>query len=156
MNINLTLIGQSLTFFLFVWFCMKYIWPALKKAMRERQEAIAEGLAASEAAARKLAEARGGAEAQLAEAKAEAAQILDQARQQAGQMVEEARNEARQEGERLLEAARAEIDRETDRARDALRQQVADLAVGGAEKILGEAIDRRRHDRLLERLAAEL
>lgn len=156
MNINLTLIGQSLTFFLFVWFCMKYIWPFLKQAMRERQEAIAEGLAASEAADRKLAEARSGAEAELAEAKAEAAQILDQARQQAGQMVEEAKSEARQEGQRLLESARGEIDREANRARDALRQQVAELAVSGAEKILGEAVDRRRHDRLLERLAAEL
>lgn len=156
MNLNLTLIGQSLTFFLFAWFCMKYIWPFLKQAMRERQEAIAEGLAASEAADKKLAEARSGAEAELAEAKAEAAHILDQARQQASQMMQEARGEAQQEGERLMQAARAEIDRETNRAKEALRQQVAVLAVNGAEKILGEAVDRRRHDRLLEKLAAEL
>lgn len=156
MNLNLTLIGQSLTFFLFAWFCMKYIWPFLKQAMRERQEAIAEGLAASEAADRKLAEARSGAEAELAKAKGEAAQILDQARQRASQMVEEAKSKAQQEGERLMEAARDEIDREANRAKEALRQQVAALAVDGAERILGEAVDRHRHDRLLDKLVAEL
>ncbi|MCY4565534.1 MAG: F0F1 ATP synthase subunit B, partial [Gammaproteobacteria bacterium] len=134
MNLNLTLIGQSLTFFLFAWFCMKFIWPFIKDAMRERQETIAQGLAAGEEAERKLAQAESGAEEERVKAKAEAAEIIDQARQRAGQMIEDARVEAREEGERLVEAARSEIDQEVNRAREALRAQVAALAVSGAEK----------------------
>ncbi len=156
MNINLTLIGQSITFFVFVWFCMKYIWPFVKDAMRERQETIAEGLATSEAAERKLAEAASGAETERAQAKAEAAQIVEQARQRANQLIEDAKTEAREEGERLLAAARSEIDQEVNRAREALRAQVAALAVRGAEQVLGETIDASHHNRMLERLAAEL
>ena len=156
MNLNLTLIGQSLTFFLFAWFCMKFIWPFIKDAMRERQETIAQGLAAGEEAERKLAQAESGAEEERVKAKAEAAQIIEQARQRAGQMIEDARAEAREEGERLVEAARSEIDQEVNRAREALRAQVAALAVSGAEKVLGETIDANRHSQMLERLAAEL
>lgn len=156
MNLNLTLIGQSLTFFLFAWFCMKYIWPLLKNAMRERQETIAQGLAAGEEAEKKLAEAESGAEEERIRAKAEAAQIIEQARQRAAQMVEDARNDAREEGDRLVEAAHAEIDQEINRAREALRQQVAALAISGAEKVLEETIDADRHSQMLERLAAEL
>ncbi len=156
MNLNLTLIGQSITFFVFAWFCMKYIWPLLKDAMRERQENIAEGLAAGEEAERRLAEAESGAEAERAKARAEASQIVEQARQRANQMLEDARAEAREEGARLVEAARSEIDQEINRAREALRAQVAALAVRGAEKVLGETIDASRHERMLERLAAEL
>ena len=156
MNLNLTLIGQSLTFFLFAWFCMKYIWPFIKTAMRERQESIAQGLAAGEEAEKKLAEAQSGAEEERAKAKVEAAQIIEQARQRASQMIEDARGDARAEGERLVEAARAEIDQEVNRAREALRRQVAALAVSGAEKVLGETIDASRHSQMLERLAAEL
>ena len=156
MNLNLTLIGQSLTFFLFAWFCMKFIWPFIKNAMRERQETIAQGLAAGEEAERKLAEAESGAEEERDRAKEEAARIIEQARQRAGQMIEDARAEAREEGERLVEAARSEIDQEVNRAREALRAQVAALAVSGAEKVLGETIDANRHSQMLERLAAEL
>ncbi len=156
MNLNLTLIGQSLTFFLFAWFCMKFIWPFIKDAMRERQETIAQGLAAGEEAERKLAEAESGAEEERVKAKAEAARIIEQARQRAGQMIEDARVDAREEGERLVEAARSEIDQEVNRAREALRAQVAALAVSGAEKVLGETIDADRHGQMLERLAAEL
>ena len=156
MNINLTLIGQSITFFVFVWFCMKYIWPFVKNAMRERQETIARGLAAGEEAERKLAEAESGAEAERVQAKAEAAEIIEQARRRARQMIEDARGEAREEGERLAAAARAEIDQEVNRAREALRAQVAALAVRGAEQVLGETIDANRHERMLDRLAAEL
>jgi len=156
MSINLTLIGQSLTFFVFAWFCMKYIWPVLKSAMRERQETIAQGLAAGEEAERKLAAAESGAEEEREKAKAEAAQIIEQARQRARQMIDEARSDAREEGERMVEAARAEIDQEINRARETLRRQVAALAVSGAEKVLGETIDASRHNRMLERLATEL
>ena len=156
MNINLTLIGQSITFFVFVWFCMKYIWPFVKNAMRERQETIAQGLAAGEEAERKLAEAESGAEAERAEARAEAARIVEQARQRANQLIEDAKTEAREEGERLVAAARSEIEQEVNRAREALRAQVAALAVRGAEQVLDETIDASRHSRMLDRLAAEL
>jgi F-type H+-transporting ATPase subunit b len=156
MNINLTLIGQSLTFFVFVWFCWKYIWPPIVTAMRERQEAIAEGLASSERAAKDLELAQDHAKEQLREAKEEAQRIIEQARGRANQMIDEAKNDAREEGERIKEAARAEVEQEVNRAKEALRGQVATLALVGAEKVLGATIDADRHGTLLSQLAAEL
>lgn len=156
MSLNWTMIGQTVTFIVFVWACWKWIWPLLIDAMRERQEAIAEGLASAERAARDLELAQERATDQLRGAKEEAAGLIDQARARATQMIEEAKNEARAEGERLREAARAEIDQEVNRAKEALRQQVAELAISGAEKVLGESVDAGRHGQLLERLAAEL
>ena len=156
MNINLTLIGQSVTFLVFLWFCWKYIWPPIVTAMRERQVAIADGLAASERAEKdlELAQARAGDE--LRAAKEQAADIIEQARQRASQMVEEAKNDARLEGERLKEAAQSEIDQEVNRVKESLRGQVSTLAIAGAEKVLGESVDANKHQQLLDRLAAEL
>jgi F-type H+-transporting ATPase subunit b len=156
MSLNWTMIGQTLTFIVFVWACWKWIWPLLINAMQERQEAIAEGLAAAERAAKDLELAQERATDQLREAKDEAAGLIDQARARATQMIEDAKNDARAEGERLKEAARAEIEQEVNRAKEALRQQVAELAITGAEKVLGESVDANRHGQLLERLAAEL
>jgi len=156
MNIGLTLIGQSLVFFVFVWVCMKFIWPLVRAAMTERQEAIAAGLLASEEADVKLAEAALSADEELARAKNEAAEIIDQARQRAGQMVEDAKGEAREEGERLVEAAHAEIEQETNRAKEALRAQVSALVISGAEQVLEGTVDASRHGEMLDRLAAEL
>jgi F-type H+-transporting ATPase subunit b len=156
MNIGLTLIGQSITFVVFVWFCMKFIWPPLRDMMRERQEAIAAGLAAAEEADKKLAEAASGAEAELAKAKEEAAAIIEQARQRANQMVEDAKNDAREEGERMIEAARAEIEQESNRAKEALRGQVSALVISGAEQVLEGSVDASKHNELLDKLAAEL
>jgi F-type H+-transporting ATPase subunit b len=156
MNIGLTLIGQSITFIVFVWFCMKFIWPPLKDMMRERQEAIAAGLSAAEEADKKLAEAATDAEAELAKAKEEAAGIIEQARQRANQMVVDAKTVAREEGERLIEAAKAEIDQESNRAKEALRTQVSALVISGAEKVLESSVDASKHNELLDKLAAEL
>ena len=156
MNINATLIGQMITFGVFLWFCWKYIWPPIVTAMRERQAAIAEGLAASERAEKNLEEAKAAIDAQLAEAKEQAAEILEQARSRAGQMVEEAKAQAQEEGERMLESARAEIQQEANRAKEGLRSQVSSLAISGAEKVLGESIDASKHAAMLEQLAAEL
>ncbi|MDG2278964.1 MAG: F0F1 ATP synthase subunit B [Pseudomonadales bacterium] len=156
MNIGLTLIGQSITFIVFVWFCMKFIWPPLKDMMRERQEAIAAGLSAAEEADKKLAEAATGAEAELAKAREEAAGIIEQARQRANQMVVDAKTVAREEGERLIEAAKAEIDQESNRAKEALRTQVSALVISGAEKVLESSVDASKHNELLDKLAAEL
>jgi len=155
-NITLTLFGQSLTFIVFVWTCHRWIWPPLIKAMRERQQTIADGLAASERAAKDLALAQDGAADQLRKAKEEARQIIEQARGRTVIMIEEAKNDARAEGERQKEAARAEIDQDVNRAKEKLRAQVAALAVSGAEKILQASIDRSRHAQLLEKLTAEL
>ena len=156
MTLNLTLIGQSITFFVFVWFCWKFIWPPVVKAMRDRQIAIGEGLAAAERAEKNLELAKDRAADQLREAKEEAGRIIEQARSQANLMIERAKNEARAEGERLREAQRAELDQEVNRAKEALRGQVANLAVEGAERILGKAVDRSAHDQLLKQLATEL
>ncbi len=156
MNLNFTMIGQTVTFIVFVWACWKWIWPLLINAMRERQEAIAEGLAAAERAAKDLELAQERATDQLKDAKEEAAGLIEQARSRANQMIEDAKNDAREEGERLKEAARAEIEQEVNRAKETLRAQVAALAVAGAEQVLGESVDANRHSALLDKLAAEL
>jgi F-type H+-transporting ATPase subunit b len=156
MNLNFTMIGQTVTFIVFVWACWKWIWPLLISAMQERQEAIAEGLASADRAAKDLELAQERATDQLKEAKDEAAGLIEQARARANQMIEEAKNEARDEGERLKEAARAEIDQEVNRAKETLRAQVASLAISGAEQVLEETVDVNRHSQLLDKLAAEL
>jgi len=155
-NINLTLIGQTVTFIVFVWFCWKFIWPPVIGAMRERQKTIAEGLESAERARRDLDLAQDRVTEQLRQAKDEAREIIEQARTRAIQMIEEAKNDARQEGERVKEAARADIAQEVNRAKESLRAQVSVLAVRGAEKILESSIDRERHATLLDKLAAEL
>jgi F-type H+-transporting ATPase subunit b len=156
MNLNLTLIGQSITFLVFVWFCWKFIWPPVINAMRERQKAIADGLAAAERAEKDLELAQDRATEELRDAKEEAHKIIDQARQQASQMIESAKNEARTEGERIKEAQMAELEQEVNRAKEALRGQVASLALAGAERVLGSTIDAEQHNQLLDQLAADL
>ena len=156
MTLNLTLIGQSLTFLVFVWFCWKFIWPPLINAMRERQKAIADGLASAERAERDLELAQDRATDQLRDAKEEAQKIIEQARHQANQMIEAAKNDARAEGERLKEAQVAELEQEVNRAKEALRGQVATLALVGAERVLGATIDADKHNQLLQQLASDL
>ena len=156
MTLNLTLIGQSITFMVFVWFCWKFIWPPVINAMRERQKAIADGLASAERAERDLELAQDRATDQLREAKEEAQKIIDQARHQASQMIETAKSDARAEGERLKEAQMAELEQEVNRAKETLRGQVATLALVGAERVLGASIDAQKHNQLLEQLAADL
>lgn len=151
-----TLIGQTLTFIVFVYFCTKFIWPPVINAMRERQKAIAEGLSSAERAEKDLELARERATEQLREARSEAQQIIEQARGRANQMIEEAKNDAREEGERIKEAARAEIDQEVNRAKESLRAQVAVLSVVGAERVLGASVDADKHSELLNALAADL
>ena len=156
MDINLTLVGQSITFFIFVWFCWKFIWPPVVKAMKDRQVAIGEGLAAAERAEKSLQLAQDRASDQLRQAREEASKLIEQARAHANQMIEQAKNEARAEGERLREAQKVEIEQDVNRAKETLRGQVATLAVAGAERILGSSIDAARHDDLLKQLVAEL
>lgn len=156
MNLNFTIFGQSIVFVIFVWFCLKYIWPLLISAMRERQQSIADGLEAAERAEKDLELAQRGAADHIKEARDEAGEIIEQARRRAVQMIEEAKLQAREEGDRVKEGAEAEIEHSVNRAREELREEVATLAVAGAERILSETIDRERHRALLDQLAAEL
>ncbi|KAA0018698.1 F0F1 ATP synthase subunit B [Salinicola corii] len=156
MNLNLTLIGQAIAFAVFVWFCMKYVWPPVMQALQERQKKIADGLDAASRATRDLELAQEKAEETLRESKEQAQQILEQANKRANQIVEEARDNARAEGERIIEGARSEIDQEINRAKEELRAQVSLLAVAGAERILESSIDEAKHRELVDKLAAEL
>jgi F-type H+-transporting ATPase subunit b len=155
-NINLTLFGQTFAFAIFVWFCMKFVWPPITKAMQERQKKIAEGLDAAGRAQQDLKLAQEKVTNTLRETKEQATQILEQANKHASAIVEEAKQQARAEGERLVNAARAEIEQEVNRAKDQLRAQVAALAVLGAEKILESQVDAKVHNDLVEKLASQL
>ena len=156
MNINLTLIAQLVSFAVFVWFNVKFVWPPLVKAMDERKAKIAEGLAAAERGQheQELAEKR--AKDTLHEAKQQAAEIKAGAEKQAAMIIEEARDKAKEEGGRQLAAAQAEIEQETNKAREALRAKVAELAVMGAEKILRKEINADAHKDIVESVANQI
>lgn len=156
MSINLTMIGQLISFALFAWICMKFIWPPLIGIMRERQQTIAAGLEQAGEAARQLEQASDAATQQLEQAKTQSAELIDQANKRASQIIEEAKTVAGEEGERLKKAAQAEIEQEINRAKEQLRSQVSMLALQGAEKILEASIDRDTHQEMLNRLAAQL
>ncbi len=156
MNINLTLALQMVAFAVFVWFCWRFIWPPLTQAMRERQENIVKGLEAAEQSEARLAEVSEAAEKTLVEARNESKQILDRARQRGNQMIEEARQQAEEECERVRQSAQAEIEQDKNRAREDLRTAVAELTLVGAERVLGESVDRKAHDRLLQELVQAL
>ena len=156
MNINLTLIGQSITFFFFVLFCMKFVWPPIMQALDERKKTIADGLAAAERGKREQELAQHKATDVLKEAKEQAGEIIGQAQKRGSEIVEEAKNDARTEGERILTAARAEIGQEANRAKEVLRGQVVTLAVAGASKVLGKEINEQSHSDMLEKLASQI
>lgn len=156
MNITLTLIGQSITFLIFVAFCAKYIWPALINVMHEREKKIEEGLRAADRADKDLELAQKKATEQLREAKEQAASIVDQANKRANQIVEEAKEQARAEADRIKSAAEAEVDQQVQRAKEELRGQVAKLALIGAERVLGSSIDKQAHSAIVDKLANEL
>jgi F-type H+-transporting ATPase subunit b len=135
-DINATIIGQTIAMIFFVWFCMKYIWPVITDAIEARQIEIADGLAAAEKAQSSLSEAQVQIEKMVHEARDQARSIMDQAQSRANEIVDTGRRDGEAEKERQLEGARAEIDLEVNRARDELRGQVAAIAVAGAEKVL--------------------
>jgi F-type H+-transporting ATPase subunit b len=156
MSFNLTLIAQALTFALFILFTVKVVWPYMLRAIEARQKNIADGLAAAEQGRKSLeASTRQSGEA-IEQARARASEILAQAEKRASQMVEEAKLAARQESEREKVAAKAEIQQEASRAREQLRDQVAALAVAGAEKILRREVDAKAHAELLEQIKVQL
>jgi len=156
MDFNLTLIGQTIAMIVFVWFCMRFIWPPVMKAIEQRRKEIADGIAAGEKGQKELAEARHGSEAIMADARQKAVQVVDIAHKRSNELVGEAKNLAVQEGERIVTAAHAEAANEKTRARDQLRKEVAMLALAGAQKVLGREVDAKAHAALLDELAAEL
>jgi F-type H+-transporting ATPase subunit b len=155
-NINLTLFGQMVTFAMFVWFCMKFVWPVIIEAMEEREKKISDGLDAADRAMRDLETAKNQASDQMKEAKQEAAGIVDQANKRANQIVDEAKQQAIAEGDRLKAAAQADIEQEVNRAKEELRASVAGLALAGAEKVLEASVDDKANRALVDKLASQL
>ncbi|WP_372017963.1 F0F1 ATP synthase subunit B [Pseudoxanthomonas sp. 10H] len=156
MSINLTLFAQALAFAALIWLIATKIWPPLLKAIEERQQKIAEGLAAADRSQKDLAQAQDKVNELVKEARAKANEIIDQAHARANQIVDAAREEALAEAGRQKAAAQAEIDASANRAREDLRRQVSSLAVNGAEKLLRREIDANAHKALLDELAAEI
>ena len=156
MDINMTLIGQTIAMIVFVWFCMKFIWPPLLEAIEERQEKIAEGLAAADKGQESLEKAKAEATSIVDEARKQATSILDQANARANEIVADGKADGVKERERQLTAAKAEIEQEANRAREELRGQVSAIAIASAEKILNREIDGKAHEEILGKLAQEL
>jgi F-type H+-transporting ATPase subunit b len=155
-DINLTLIGQTIAMIVFVWFCMKYIWPPILNALEERQRQIEEGLAAADTGKESLVKAAAEADEIIADARKQATGILDQAHARANEIVAEGKADGVKEHDRQLAAAQLEIEQEANRAREELRGQVSAIAIASAEKILNREIDGKAHDDILGKLAQEL
>jgi len=156
MNFNLTLITQAVVFAAFIWFTVKFVWPPLLRAIEARQKQIADGLAAAEQGKKSLEVSSKQAEQAIQEARSRAAEIVAQAEKRGSQVVEEAKTAAKAEGDREKAAAKADIQQEAQRAREQLREQVAALAVAGAEKILRREVDAKAHAELLDGIKKQL
>jgi len=155
MNLNATLFGEILIFCVFIWFVMKFVWPPLVTMMEERKKQIADGLAAAEKGHRDAELAQVKAKETINEAKAKAAKILEQADQRAHSVVEASQVKAREEGERLIAMAQGEIEQQTIAAREQLMQDVSDLAMKGASKILNAEVNKETSARLVDEMIKE-
>jgi F-type H+-transporting ATPase subunit b len=156
MNINLSLVVQAIVFASFVWFCMRFIWPPLLRAIETRQKTIADGLAEAERGRSSLADAQKQTDQILREARARAQELVAAAEKSAHERVEESKTSAKSEAERIVAAARAQIDQEVQAARQQLREQVAALVITGAERILQREVDARAHAQMLDQLKAQI
>ena len=156
MNITATLIGQSISFFLFVLFTMKYVWPPIMNALNERKKKIADGLADAEKGQHELELAEKRATDILREGKEKSQEFINQGQKRHDEIVEEAKDNARIEGERIIEAARSAIDQERQQTKDALRAEVSALAIAGAEQILMREVDKNAHNEVLDKISASL
>ncbi len=156
MNMNATLILQMIAMLVFVWFCMKLIWPPILKAMDERRAKIADGLAASDRAEKALADANQEVEQQIKAARDKAGEIVEQANQRHSQILEQAKDDAVDERHKQVAAGEAEITQAANQAREELREMVASLAVLGARQILEKEVDEATHRKLLDKLIAEI
>jgi len=156
MDINLTLLMQAAAFAVFIWLCAKFIWPVLMRAIETRQQQIADGLAAGEEGRQSLSRTEKRIAEMMTEAKTRASDIVAQGEKLKGETVEQAQADAQAEANRIIAAAKAEIQQEVQRAKEALRGQVAELAVAGAAKILKREVDARTHAELLAELQKQL
>ena len=156
MNINLTLVVQMIVFVVLIWFTMKVVWPMILGPMEERSKKIAAGLAAGDKGQQELAQARDRADAILREARERATQIVEQAQRQANDLVDQAKGTATSEGARLVEQAKQQIELETSHAHEALRREVATIAVTAASKVLEREINPQTHADLLSKLATQI
>ncbi|MEQ8288899.1 MAG: F0F1 ATP synthase subunit B [Gammaproteobacteria bacterium] len=156
MNFNATLLGQLVTFAIFVWFTMKFVWPLLLNQMKEREARIADGLAAAEEGQKALAEAQQKSIDEVNKGKEKAAGIISQAQKRGDDIVEEAKETAKKESSRIKEQALSEIEQEKEKARQELKNQVATLAIAGAEQILMREIDQNAHNEVLAKISQQL
>jgi F-type H+-transporting ATPase subunit b len=156
MNLNVTMFVQALVFAVFIFITVKWIWPMILVHVEARQKMIADGLAEAERGRNSLADAQKQTEVILKEARERASDLVAAAEKAASQRVEESKTQAKTEGERLLAAANAQIQQEVQSAKQVLREQVAQLAVSGAEKILRREVDAKAHADMLNQLKAEL
>ena len=156
MEINITLLGQLITFSVFVWFTMRFVWPPILQIMREREQRIADGLAAAERGQQALELAQVKVDEYLNVAKQQAAEIIEQANKRASQMAEESKRQIRSENERLLAIARADIQQEWQTAQQKLRTEVANLVITTTEKILAQSLDSVAQHALLKQSLEEI
>jgi F-type H+-transporting ATPase subunit b len=156
MNFNATLIGQTITFIVFVWICMKYIWPPLMGILEERTAKISEGLAAAQRGQQDLEEAQAKIGESLNDAKQQAQEIINQAQKRANEIVDEAKDAARDEADKIKAAATADIDQQVNSAREHLRKEVSSIALAGAEQILKREVDATVHAAVLDDLVAQI
>ncbi len=156
MNINLTLVAQLISFMVFVWFTMKFVWTPIMAALEERKNEIADGLAAAERGQHEQELAKNRARDVLHEAKMQSSDIVSQAHKRAAEIVDEAKDNAQAEGARILTAAKADVEQEAARVREQLRERVAELAVAGASKILQREVDVEAHKEIVVSLAKQI
>ncbi len=156
MNFNATLIGQTIAFAVFVWLCMKYIWPPLMAALDERNARISEGLAAAQRGQKELEDAQAKVGENLGDAKQQAQEIINQAQKRANEIVDEAKEAARDEADKIKVAATADIDQQVNSAREHLRREVSVIALAGAEQILKREVDAKVHAAVLDELVAQI
>ena len=156
MNINLTLIGQAISFAIFVWFCMKYVWPPITSALEQRKKTIADGLSAAELGQQSLEKAKVDVEAKLAEAKSEAKNIISMAEKRQGDILDEASVKASEETSKRLKLAEQEVEQLSMRLKESLKKDVSRLVVEGAEMILKKEIDKNAHDKAIKDLVGKI
>ena len=156
MNLNATLIGQLISFAIFVWFCMKFVWPPIISAIEKRQSQIANALASAEAAKKEQADNKALAEQEISNAKIKAQEILDAANRRRNEVLDEVKIEAEELKAKIIEQGYAEVEAERKRVQEELRVKVASLAIAGAEKIVGRTVDEAANNDIIDKLVAEL
>ena len=156
MNINFTMFAQAISFAIFIWFTAQFVWPPLMRAVEERQKKIADGLAAADKGQQELVQAQSRVQEALNGAKQQSQDLIASAQKRADEMIEQAKGTAKTEGERQIAAAHASIEQEIQQAREALRGQVAALALAGAEQVLMREVDLAKHKEVLDKLGARL